>query len=123
MNYTLPDVEKRLQKRYHQLVEEHAGHAHPTASGPRLLPKGNTPQAGAMAAWRFFDNPRITLPCLAQPLLQAGCAAAGLHCSDFALIDLDAVLSVRADGLGPGGRQALRQAPPALPQSSLGQDS
>jgi hypothetical protein len=89
MNFTLPDVEKRLQKRYQQLVQEHAGHAHASASGPRLLPSDNTPQAGAMAAWRFYDNPRITLPRLAQPLLQAASVAAAGHCADFALTVLD----------------------------------
>src|SRR5258708_16219479 len=89
MDFTIPDVEKRLQKRYQQVVQEHAGHAHASASGPRLLPSDNTPQAAAMAAWRFYDNPRITLPTVAQPLLQAASDAAAQHCADFALVPLD----------------------------------
>jgi hypothetical protein len=89
MSLTLPGVEKRLQTRYARLVQEHAGHAHAVASGPRLLPEPNTPQAGAMAAWRFYLNPRTTFTRLAQPLLQAGCEAASRHCHDFALVDVD----------------------------------
>ena len=42
-----------------------------------------------MAAWRFLDNPRVSLPALAQPLLQAACSLAAVHCSHFALTVLD----------------------------------
>src|SRR5438309_4973162 len=89
MNLTIPDVEKRLQDRYQQLVQEHAGQAHPTASGPRLLPDEASAKAGAMAAWRFYANPRTTPPRLAQPLLAAAADLAGQHCRDFALVPLD----------------------------------
>jgi hypothetical protein len=89
MNLTISGVEKRLQDRYEQLVQEHSGHAHEVATGPRLLPDENTPQAGAMAAWRFYYNERTTFPRLAQPLIQTGCDGAARYCRDFALIDLD----------------------------------
>src|SRR5260370_350750 len=89
MNLTIPGVEKRLQDRYTKLVEEHTGHAHAVAPGPRILPDENTVQAAAMAAWRFYNNPRTTFSCLAQPLIQGGCDAAAQHCSDFALVPLD----------------------------------
>jgi hypothetical protein len=89
MNLNIPGVEKRLQDRYEQLVQEHSGHAHATATGPRLLPDDNTPQAGAMAAWRFFNNERLTFPGLAQPLIQSGCDGADRYCRNFALIDID----------------------------------
>src|SRR5262245_511794 len=89
MNLTIPGVEKRLQARYEQLVKEHSGHAQAVAPGPRLRPDENSPQAGAMAAWRFYLNPRTTFTRLAQPLIRAGCAAAAQHCRDFALIDID----------------------------------
>src|SRR5439155_9623073 len=89
MQPTISYVDKRLQKRYQKLVQEHSGHAHASASGPRLLPGKKSPQAGAMAAWRFYDNPRITFPRLAQPLLQAAADAAQAHCQDFALVDMD----------------------------------
>jgi hypothetical protein len=89
MNLSIPGVEKRLQERYAKLVEEHTGHAHSVATGPRILPDKNTVQAAAMAAWRFYNNPRTTFTRLAQPLVEAGCAAAEQHCRDFALVDLD----------------------------------
>ncbi|HEV3263588.1 MAG TPA: hypothetical protein VG013_42525 [Gemmataceae bacterium] len=89
MNYTIPDVEKRLQDRYQQLVQEHSGHAHPTASGPRILPDQPSTQAAAQAAWRFYHNRRTTFPRLAQPLLQAATELAPRHCQDFALIAID----------------------------------
>jgi len=89
MTITLPGVEKRLQDRYARLVEAHTGHASSVAAGPRLLPDANTTQAAAMAAWRFYHNPRTTFPRLAQPLLQAAATAAAQHCRAFALVNLD----------------------------------
>src|SRR5262245_11350219 len=89
MKPILPGVEKRLQDRYEQLVQEHTGHAHSVASGPRLLPAEASTHAAAMAAYRFSKNPRTTFTRLAEPLLQAGSAAAGQHCQDFALVDVD----------------------------------
>ena len=89
MKITLPGVEKRLQDRYQQLVEEHAGHAHPVASGPRLLPDESSTQAAAMATWRFYLNPRTTFTRLAQPLLDAAADSAKQHCQQFALVPLD----------------------------------
>lgn len=89
MRITIPNVEKRLQDRYQQLVQEHTGHAHPVASGPRLLPNQPSAKAGAMAAWRFYANPRTTFPRLAQPLLAAAADAARRHCHAFALVPLD----------------------------------
>src|SRR5262245_66319978 len=85
MTMTLPEVEKRLQDRYEKLVAEHAGHAHPVASGPRLLPGEPSGHAAAMAAWRFYQNPRTSFTRLAQPLLDAAKDSAATRCSDFAL--------------------------------------
>jgi Transposase DDE domain len=91
MTYTIPEVEKRLQDRYEKLVAEHSGHAHPTASGPRVLPGSSesSSHAAAMAAWRFFLNPRTTFTRLAQPLLDAARDSAATRCSDFALVPVD----------------------------------
>jgi hypothetical protein len=89
MKQTIPGVEKRLQDRYEQLVQEHTGHAHTVATGPRILPDEASSHAAAMAAWRFYNNPRISFTRLAQPLIQAGSSAADSHCRDFALVDVD----------------------------------
>src|SRR3954464_4569685 len=89
MTYTLPEVEKRLQDRYEKLVAEHAGHAHPVASGPRVLPGESSTHAAAMAAWRFYLNPRTTFTRLAQPLLEAAADSAKHHCQRFALVPID----------------------------------
>jgi len=86
---TIPGVEKRLQDRYQQLVEEHSGHAHRSAAGPRILPDEPSSHAAAMAAWRFYLNPRTTFTRLAQPMLEAAVTAAQTRCSDFALVPLD----------------------------------
>src|SRR5215470_3310503 len=110
MTPTIPDVEKRLRDRYQQLVQEHAGHAHPVAPGPRLLPNEASAKAGAMAAWRFYQNPRTTFPRLARPLLEAAAEGARGHCRDFALVPLDwswlnySGHTSKADRMvGPGG--------------------
>src|SRR3954466_15380566 len=89
MTYTLPEVEKRLQDRYEKLVAEHAGHAHPVASGPRVLPGESSTHAAAMAAWRFYQNPRTSFTRLARPLLDAARDSARTRCSDFALVPMD----------------------------------
>jgi hypothetical protein len=89
MNITIADVEKRLRDRYQELVQEHSGHAQPVASGPRLLPNDSSAKAGAMAAWRFYANPRTTFPRLAAPLLAAAADMAAQHCQNFALVPLD----------------------------------
>src|SRR5262245_31316417 len=89
MTYTIPGVEKRLRDRYEQLVPEHAGQPHPVASGPRLLPGDSSTHAAAMAAWRFYQNPRTSFTRLAQPLLDAARDSALSRCRDFALVPLD----------------------------------
>jgi hypothetical protein len=62
-------LEKRLQRRYEQLVQAHCGQGKATAAGPRPLPTEAEAFAATQAAWRFWRNPRVTLPRLAQPLL------------------------------------------------------
>src|ERR1051326_4602208 len=81
----LPGVEERLKKRYNTLVEEHTGHAHPVAAGPRHLP-GSDAHAAAQAAWRFFKNPRTRTTVLALPLLQEARAASASACDRYCLV-------------------------------------
>src|SRR4051812_31120683 len=89
MSATIPGVEKRLQDRYQELVREHCGAAQPLAAGPRILPDESSTHAAAMAAWRFYLNPRTTFTRLAQPLLEAAADSAKQHCQRFALVAID----------------------------------
>jgi hypothetical protein len=89
MTTTIPGVEKRLQDRYERLVQEHVGHAHAVAPGPRQLPDESSAKAAAMAAWRFSSNPRTTFTTLDAPLLKAAADLAALHCQNFALVPVD----------------------------------
>jgi hypothetical protein len=66
----------------------HLSEAHRLAAGLRTLPEVSKPFAAAQAAWRFYDNPRVTLPVLAGPLIAA--AREGVDaCQDRVLVVLD----------------------------------
>jgi hypothetical protein len=84
-NIQLPGVEARLERRYNTLVEEHTGHAHRVAAGPRHLPRSDA-HAATQAAWRFFKNPRSKTTLLAQPLLDAARSASASACERFSLV-------------------------------------
>ena len=56
------------------------------ATGLRILPTTAQPFAAAQAAWRFYANPRVTLPQLAQPLIDAARVAVSTDCQDYALV-------------------------------------
>src|SRR5437763_16219307 len=71
----LPDLEKRLQRRYDQLVREHVAPLQAVAAGLRALPELAQPFARTPAAWSFDQNPRVGLQALAGPLLAAARAA------------------------------------------------
>jgi hypothetical protein len=62
------NLNARLKERYGVLVEQHSTPTHPLASGLRALPGGGQAFAATQAAWRFFKNPKVTLPALCQPL-------------------------------------------------------
>jgi hypothetical protein len=82
----VPDVEERLQHRYLHLIQEHLSPATRLAAGLRALPGEATAFASTQAAWRFYANPRTTLPGLAQPLLDCARAAVATHSQDYALV-------------------------------------
>jgi hypothetical protein len=85
----LPKLEPRLQRRYDQLVHEHIAPAQGIAAGLRAVPSLAHSFASTQAAWRFWANPRVALPTLAQPLLDAARAAVPDECLDYALVVLD----------------------------------
>src|SRR5512138_3693164 len=83
---TLPAIETRLQKRYMVLVKQHLGAAEDVAAGLRVLPETASAWAATQGAWRFYHNPRISLPELARPLLAQAVAACAAECRKYALV-------------------------------------
>ena len=77
-------MEPRLQKRFAALVLQHLRAASPHHPGLARLPQQSS-QAAAQAAWRFFSNPRVALPQLAQPLLDCARQAVAQLDADFVL--------------------------------------
>ncbi len=86
----LPEAEPRLQHRYQKLVVAHLTPTQRLAAGLHPPPSIAKPFASTQAAWRFYTNPRLTLPQLAQPLLDCtGDALKAGACEDYALVVLD----------------------------------
>jgi hypothetical protein len=89
MNKSLPDTDVRLCARFDLLVQEHMGHGHNVAAGPRVLPGQNKAFAAVQAAWRFYNNDCLALPTLAQPALAFARQAAKECCQHYALVAHD----------------------------------
>jgi hypothetical protein len=85
----LPGVEGRLNERYRQLTVSHLSDAHRVAAGLRLPASVNQPFAATQAAWRFYHNPRISLPQLAGPLIRCARDAAAGDCQEYLLCPID----------------------------------
>lgn len=75
-----------MQKRYEVLVKQHLGAAENVAAGLRVLPETASAWAATQGAWRFYHNPRVSLPQLAAPLLTQAVAACAAACADYALV-------------------------------------
>jgi hypothetical protein len=75
-----------LQERYQILVEEHMHTNQSVATGANPLPSSASSFASTMAAWRFYRNPSVTLPQLAQPLVEEGRRALQAHCQEYGLV-------------------------------------
>jgi hypothetical protein len=82
-------MDRRLQRRYVKLVKEHMSSATRTAAGPSLLPGQSKSAAATQAAWRFFNNDRVDMTSLVEPLRQAGRDASAESSSDFVLLAHD----------------------------------
>jgi hypothetical protein len=102
----LPPLEPRLQKRYQQLVQEHLQLSQTVAAGLNALPGTASSFASTQAAWRFYQNESVSLPVLAQPLLEqarhsavAACQEYGLVIHDWSLLNYNGHTS-KADRIG-----------------------
>lgn len=79
-------MDRRLQRRFEILVQEHLHVASGLANGLSALPGAGTAFASTQAAWRFFNNEAVTLEGLIQPLQEAGRLALSAGDADWALI-------------------------------------
>jgi hypothetical protein len=79
-------MDVRLQNRYLLLVEQHMDVATKLAAGIHTLPHVGDSFAAAQGAWRFFRNPRVTLPALVEPLREQGRRMSACSESAFALV-------------------------------------
>src|SRR2546430_923648 len=83
---SLPPLEPRLQQRYQKLVQEHLQIGQSVAAGLNALPGAASSFASTQAAWRFYQNPSVTLPVLAQPLIEQARLAVGRECGEYGLV-------------------------------------
>ena len=67
----LPPLEPRLRRRYHQLVQEQLHVSQSVAAGLNALPGAASSFASTQAAWRFYNNPDVTLPASPNPCWHA----------------------------------------------------
>lgn len=72
-----------------KLVKAHMSSSTSTAAGPKVVPEACTSQAATQAAWRFFNNERITLDLLSEPLREAGRIGCAQSQSDYVLLAHD----------------------------------
>jgi hypothetical protein len=79
-------LERRLQRRYLQMVESHAQASQTLASGIHALPDTRSVFAATQAAHRFLNNPRVTLRALAKPLIEAARREVATACDQWALV-------------------------------------
>jgi hypothetical protein len=76
----------KLQERFEILVREHLAPHQVLAAGLRALPDTASAMAHTQAAWRFYNNPRVSLPGLAQAPLQAARDGVAEACQRFVLV-------------------------------------
>ena len=68
------------------MVQQHVRGAQALAAGIAALPDTRSSAAYTQAAWRFLNNPRVTLPELARPLLSAAGPLLDEHCERYGLV-------------------------------------
>lgn len=81
----LPNIEPRLQRRFEELVNQHLADKDKLAAGLRSLPETARSFTAAQGAWRFYHNPRVSLPQLIEPSLAAVREASLSECDQFLL--------------------------------------
>lgn len=82
-------MDRRLQRRYVKLVKAHMSSSSRTAAGPAIAADELAGASATQAAWRFFNNDRVELAALAEPLRQAGRQGCIQSESEFVLLAHD----------------------------------
>ena len=82
-------MDRRLQGRYVKLVKAHMSSSSTTAAGPAVAADGVAGATATQAAWRFFNNDRVELAALAEPLRDAGRLGSMRSESEFVLLAHD----------------------------------
>jgi hypothetical protein len=84
------DLEPRLQARYELLVHSHLENHQPLAAGQRTnVDPAASAKAVVQAASRFYNNPAVHLPALAEPLLDCARKRVLDRCNHYALVAED----------------------------------
>ena len=78
-------MDRRLQKRFWTLVASHMAVARPQAAAMVKLPSAPSSFAATQAAWRFFNNERVSLHDMMVPIRDAGRQACKASCSKYVL--------------------------------------
>ena len=68
------------------MLQQHVRGAQALAAGIASLPDTRSSASYTQAAWRFLNNPRVTLPELARPLLSAAGPLLDEHCERYGLV-------------------------------------
>jgi hypothetical protein len=79
----------RLRDRYMELVRSHSGSAGALAAGVHALPGAASSLAATQAAYRFFNNPNVTLADVAEPMIELARGAASTDCDEYLLVAQD----------------------------------
>lgn len=85
----LKGADARLSRRYSELCLSHASTAESLAAGFHAIPSLTKPFAATQAAWRFFNNQAVTLPMLAEPLLDSARQDIPTACDQWVLAVMD----------------------------------
>ncbi|MEK6555767.1 MAG: transposase, partial [Bdellovibrionota bacterium] len=80
----MTDLDPRLLKRYHTLVQEQMN-AHKLSAGLKSLSHKISSFASTQAAWRFYANQEISLSALQEPLTAVAHRGITTDCKQFAL--------------------------------------
>lgn len=82
-------ADARLRDRYMELVRSHSGTAGALSAGVHALPGAGDSFAVTQAAYRFFNNPNVTLADIAEPMLELARQAVSTDCDRYLLIVQD----------------------------------